>query len=106
MFSLFRLRITPYHDNTSRNWKLCFVHHSRIDGAGAAVISNQARFRREQVTLAGKATAWMRTAESGTQERAKQDRDAEQGIASRLCNHSAQIELLAIKAKDKVPNGR
>ena len=28
-----------------------------------AVISNQARFRREQVTFAGKATAWMRTAE-------------------------------------------
>jgi hypothetical protein len=27
------------------------------------VISNQARFRREQVTFAGKATAWMRTAE-------------------------------------------
>jgi hypothetical protein len=30
-----------------------------------AVISNQARFRREQVTFAGKATTWMRTAESG-----------------------------------------
>src|SRR5215467_104170 len=30
-----------------------------------AVISNQARFRREQVNFAGKATAWMRTAESG-----------------------------------------
>ena len=30
-----------------------------------AVISNQARFRREQVTFAGRATAWMRTAESG-----------------------------------------
>jgi len=30
-----------------------------------AVISNQARFRREQVTFAGKATAWMRTAENG-----------------------------------------
>ena len=28
-------------------------------------ISNQARFRREQVTFAGKATTWMRTAESG-----------------------------------------
>jgi hypothetical protein len=28
-----------------------------------AVISNQARFPREQVTIAGKATAWMRTAE-------------------------------------------
>jgi hypothetical protein len=28
-------------------------------------ISNQARFRREQVTFAGKATPWMRTAESG-----------------------------------------
>jgi hypothetical protein len=30
-----------------------------------AVISNQARFRREEVTFTGKATAWMRTAESG-----------------------------------------
>jgi hypothetical protein len=30
-----------------------------------AAISNQARFRREQVTFAGKSTAWMRTAESG-----------------------------------------
>jgi hypothetical protein len=29
------------------------------------VISNQARFRREQVTFAGKATEWIRTAESG-----------------------------------------
>ena len=30
-----------------------------------AVISNQARFPREQVTIVGKATTWMRTAESG-----------------------------------------
>src|SRR6516162_5820086 len=30
-----------------------------------AVISNQARFRREQVTFGGKATVWKRTAESG-----------------------------------------
>jgi hypothetical protein len=30
-----------------------------------AVISNQARFRREQVTFAGEAATWMRTAESG-----------------------------------------
>jgi hypothetical protein len=30
-----------------------------------AVISNQARFRREQITVNGKATAWMRPAESG-----------------------------------------
>jgi hypothetical protein len=30
-----------------------------------AVISNQARFPREQVTFTGKATAWTRTAESG-----------------------------------------
>jgi len=30
-----------------------------------AVISNQARFPREQVTIVGKGTAWMRTAESG-----------------------------------------
>jgi hypothetical protein len=30
-----------------------------------AVISNQARFRREQVTFAGKSAEWMRTVESG-----------------------------------------
>lgn len=30
-----------------------------------AVISNQARFRRDQVTISGKSTEWMRTAESG-----------------------------------------
>jgi hypothetical protein len=30
-----------------------------------AVISNQARFRREQVTITGKTTTWTRTAESG-----------------------------------------
>jgi hypothetical protein len=30
-----------------------------------AVISNQARFRREQVTFAGEATTWTRKAESG-----------------------------------------
>src|SRR6516164_3856958 len=30
-----------------------------------AVISNQARFRREQVTFAGRTAAWKRTAESG-----------------------------------------
>jgi hypothetical protein len=30
-----------------------------------AVISNQARFRREQITFAGEAKAWRRTAESG-----------------------------------------
>jgi hypothetical protein len=30
-----------------------------------AVISNQARFRREQITIAGRATAWTRMAESG-----------------------------------------
>jgi hypothetical protein len=30
-----------------------------------AVISNQARFRREQITFEGNATAWTRRAESG-----------------------------------------
>jgi hypothetical protein len=32
-----------------------------------AVISNQARFQREQITLAGKSTTWKRTAESGNE---------------------------------------
>src|ERR1700749_818303 len=31
-----------------------------------AVISNQARFRTDQVTVAGKSTTWKRTAESGS----------------------------------------
>ncbi|MBS0245784.1 MAG: GFA family protein [Proteobacteria bacterium] len=31
-----------------------------------AVISNQARFKTEQVTVSGKATTWQRTAESGS----------------------------------------
>ena len=31
-----------------------------------AVISNQARFRHEQITITGKATAWQRKAESGS----------------------------------------
>ncbi|HEU4379038.1 MAG TPA: GFA family protein [Hyphomicrobiaceae bacterium] len=30
-----------------------------------AVLSNQARFKREQITFAGQATAWTRTADSG-----------------------------------------
>lgn len=30
-----------------------------------AVLSNQARFRRDQITINGKSTAWKRTAESG-----------------------------------------
>jgi hypothetical protein len=30
-----------------------------------AVMSNQARFRREQITIDGKATTWMRSGESG-----------------------------------------
>jgi hypothetical protein len=30
-----------------------------------AVISNQARFRREQITFSGEVTAWVRAAESG-----------------------------------------
>jgi hypothetical protein len=30
-----------------------------------AVLSNQARFNRDQITVSGKSTAWKRTAESG-----------------------------------------
>src|SRR6058998_3147597 len=46
----------------SRIWVCHCLECQRRTGA---VISNQARFRREEVTFAGKATAWMRTAESG-----------------------------------------
>ena len=41
---------------------MCYLECQRRTGA---VISNQARFRREQITFAGKSTAWTRTAESG-----------------------------------------
>src|SRR3974377_559794 len=45
--------------------RISMCHFLECQRRTGAVISNQARFRREQVTFAGKATAWMRTAESG-----------------------------------------
>ena len=45
--------------------RIAMCHCLECQRRTGAVISNQARFRREQVTFAGKATAWMRTAESG-----------------------------------------
>ena len=45
--------------------RISICHCLECQRRTGAVISNQARFRREQVTFAGKATAWMRTAESG-----------------------------------------
>jgi hypothetical protein len=45
--------------------RISMCHCLECQRRTGAVISNQARFRREQVTFAGKATAWMRTAESG-----------------------------------------
>jgi hypothetical protein len=45
--------------------RISMCHCVECQRRTGAVISNQARFRREQVTFAGKATAWMRTAESG-----------------------------------------
>src|SRR5258707_15300022 len=45
--------------------RISMCHCLECQRRTGAVISNQARFRREQVSFAGKATAWMRTAESG-----------------------------------------
>jgi hypothetical protein len=45
--------------------RIAMCHCLECQRLSGAVISNQARFRREQVTFAGKATGWMRTAESG-----------------------------------------
>ena len=45
--------------------RISMCHCLECQRRTGGVISNQARFRREQVTFAGKATAWMRTAQSG-----------------------------------------
>jgi hypothetical protein len=45
--------------------RIAMCHCLECQRRTSAVISNQARFRREQVTFAGNATAWTRTAESG-----------------------------------------
>jgi hypothetical protein len=45
--------------------RISMCHCLECQRRTGAVISNQARFGREQVTFAGKATAWVRTAESG-----------------------------------------
>jgi hypothetical protein len=45
--------------------RISMCHCLECQRRTGAVISNQARFRREQVTFADKATAWTRTAESG-----------------------------------------
>ena len=45
--------------------RISMCHCLECQRRTGAVISNQARFRREQITFAGKSTAWTRTAESG-----------------------------------------
>jgi hypothetical protein len=45
--------------------RISMCHCLACERRTGAVISNQARFRRELVTFAGKATTWNRTAESG-----------------------------------------
>ena len=45
--------------------RISMCHCLECQRRTGAAISNQARFRREQVTFTGKSTAWMRTAESG-----------------------------------------
>ena len=45
--------------------RISMCHCLECQRRTGAVISNQARFPREQVTISGKSTAWIRTAESG-----------------------------------------
>jgi len=45
--------------------RISMCHCLECQRRTGAVISNQARFRPEQVTIAGEATSWSRTAESG-----------------------------------------
>jgi hypothetical protein len=45
--------------------RISMCHCLECQRRTGAVISNQARFRREQATFGGKATVWMRRAESG-----------------------------------------
>jgi hypothetical protein len=45
--------------------RIAMCHCFECQRRTGAVISNQARFPREQVTVAGQATAWTRKAESG-----------------------------------------
>jgi hypothetical protein len=45
--------------------RISMCHCLECQRRTGAVISNQARFRREQITFAGKSAAWTRTAESG-----------------------------------------
>ena len=45
--------------------RISMCHCLECQRRTGAVLSNQARFRREQVTIAGPSTAWTRIAESG-----------------------------------------
>jgi hypothetical protein len=45
--------------------RISMCHCLECQRRTGAVSSNQARFRREQITIAGKATEWKRTADSG-----------------------------------------
>ena len=45
--------------------RISICHCLECQRRTGAVISNQARFRREQITIAGNSTAWTRMAESG-----------------------------------------
>ena len=45
--------------------RIAMCHFLACQRRTGAVISNQARFPREQVTVAGNSTTWVRTAESG-----------------------------------------
>jgi hypothetical protein len=50
---------------SSATWQIWICHCLECQRRTGAVIGNLARFRREQITFNGAATAWRRTAESG-----------------------------------------
>ena len=54
---------TPDH-RRGRTCTHIMCHCLQCQRRTGAVISNQARFRREEITITGKATEWTRTAES------------------------------------------
>ena len=53
----------PHHRRRAVRISMC--HCLECQRRTGAVISNQARFRREQIAFAGKSTAWTRSADSG-----------------------------------------
>jgi hypothetical protein len=62
-FSFLKTFVVPVDSGTARRTRSrpAMCHCLECQRRTGAVISNQARFRRDQVTIAGKTTAWMPT---------------------------------------------